>query len=117
MIMIMTKYTVLLVLATASLAGCSDSVWRRAPNVIGSGRVEQIKKLTHSSTGTSWAEYDVKLTDSDPDQLLYVRVSGSMISDSDISPSMGKRVAIKCYRENPGGACYASSYSYEGREL
>jgi hypothetical protein len=102
-----------LLMIAMSLVSCNESVWSRPPNVAGSAIVERINK----TTGSSWAVYDVKLADSDPAQLLYVKVSGSTIVDSDITPSIGKRVAIKCYREEPGSPCYASGYSYEGHEL
>jgi hypothetical protein len=108
------KVTMPVLLMTAiSLASCNESVWSKSPNLIGSAIVERIDK----TTGSGWAMYDVKLTESDPAELRFVKVSGSRIVNSDIAPSIGKRVAIKCYREVPGGPCYASSYSYGGREL
>jgi len=112
--MISRKTTVsALLLAAMSLSGCNDSAWTKPPNVVGSGIVERIQKTSTSS----WVLYDVKLSDTDPSDLDNIKVSGSRIVESDIAPSIGKRVAIKCYREDPHNYCYVSSYSYEGREL
>jgi hypothetical protein len=68
-----------------------------------------LKRIRLEASTSSWVVYDVKLSDSDPPQLHDVQVSGSKIVDSDIALSIGKRVAVKCYRDDPESVCYASS--------
>jgi hypothetical protein len=117
--MIARMLTAALLLATAaSLAGCEKSVWERPANVVGSAMVEKITKDTRYSKafGELTSVYDVELRDAEPADLKYVHVSGK-IEEDDMARSIGKRVSIKCYREQPGSACYASGYGYDGREL
>lgn len=107
------RLTIPILLATVvPLVGCKESPWTKPPNVVGSGFVESIEKTSTSS----WVRYEVKLSDSVPSDLEYLFVSGRRIVDSDIAPSIGKRVAVKCYRD-PHDYCYVSSYSYQGRDL
>jgi hypothetical protein len=111
--MIRRKLTIsTLLVGMISLTGCNDSPWTKPPNVVGSGIVESIEKTSTSS----WVRYEVKLRDAEPSDLDYLFVSGSRIVDSDIRPSIGRRVAVKCYRD-PHDYCYVSSYGYEGRDL
>jgi hypothetical protein len=118
--MVNRKATMPVLLMTAmSLASCNESVWNKSPNVIGSAIVERIERDTRYNTAfaSSSTVYDVKLSDGDPAYLKRVKVSGKTIEDSDMARSIGIRVAIKCFREDPGSSCYASSYSFDGREL
>src|SRR6478609_7727362 len=107
----------ILISSAFALIGCSESVWDKSPNYSGSAVVEKIEKDTRWSkaTGSSSTIYTVKLANSDPADLGYVKVSGGKIEDADMARSIGKRVAIKCYRADPSDYCYASSYNYEGR--
>jgi hypothetical protein len=101
------------------LAGCNEkSVWERPPNVSGSAVVQKITKDTRSSKlfGELSSTYLVYLSDADPADMKYVHVSGR-IEENDMARSIGKRVSVKCYREPPDTSCYASGYSYDGREL
>ena len=104
---------------TIPLVGCEQSVWDKPPNVTGSAVVAQIERDTRYSKafGNLSTIYVVKVRESDIPTLREVKVPGSKIEDSDMVPTIGKRAAIKCYREDPDSSCYASSYYFEGREL
>jgi hypothetical protein len=88
------------------------------PNVIGSAIADKITKETRYSKafGDLSAVYEVRLRDASPADLRSVNVSGK-IEEDDMARSIGQRVAVKCYRDNPGDFCYASSYEYGGREF
>src|SRR5882672_7746935 len=91
----------IMLVSAALLSGCNDSPWSKPPNVVVSGVVERIEKSTRSSMGSTWSTYEVKLTNpSDPSNLHYVTLSGRTITDSDLRPSIGQQVTIKCYRED-----------------
>jgi len=102
------------------LAACSSppSPWQQPPNVTSEAVVEKIVRESRSSKafGEISSEYTVYLSDADTPDLRYVYVTGRA-EEGDMSRTIGQRVLVKCYREKPGDYCYASSYSYQSREL
>lgn len=102
------------------LAACSGppSPWEQPPNVTSEAVVEKIIKESRRSKafGEISSGYTVYLRDADTSDLRYLDVTGRA-EEGDMSRTIGQRVLVKCYREKPGDSCYASSFSYQGREL